>query len=100
VALSLAIDAHSGAARVTAEGEIDVTTAPRLVEAVERAGREWQRVEIDLSAVGFMDAAGLRALERACDAADRGDFSIRVVATSQVARRLIELTETHALLNC
>jgi anti-anti-sigma factor len=100
VALSLAIDTNSGAARVSAEGEIDVTTAPELLEAVERLGRGWDRVEMDLSGVGFMDASGLRALERACEQAQRIGFSLKVVALSKTARRVVELTKTQALLNC
>ncbi len=48
--------------RVIVEGEVDIATAPCLLRRVRHiSGR--RPVQLDLSAVTFMDLAGLRAIE-------------------------------------
>ena len=50
----------SGSVVVTAEGELDLVGAPRLLEAIPGPGDE--PVVLDLGSVGFMDSPGLRSL--------------------------------------
>jgi anti-anti-sigma factor len=52
-------------ATVTAQGEIDVTTAAVLSGHLGRvAARNPRRLVIDLAGVGFLDSAGLQAFAR------------------------------------
>jgi anti-sigma B factor antagonist len=74
--------------RVTARGEIDLTSAEAfgqaLADAVAAGPRE---LRIDLSAVTFMDSSGLNELVRA----NRGDLQLVVVGASDAVTRVIRL---------
>ncbi|WP_431938982.1 STAS domain-containing protein [Nocardia grenadensis] len=73
---------------VTATGEIDIHTAPRLHEALTRAMDDRPRTLIlDLSAVGFFDSSGLKVLLGCRDEAP----DLRL-AVSPAVRRVIEVT--------
>lgn len=45
-------------------GELDLSTAPRLGDALERALNDGRRVVVDLAGVTFMDSQGLNTLAR------------------------------------
>jgi anti-anti-sigma factor len=47
---------------VTASGELDLVSAPALTEAIAAVAARWAEVTLDLSAVTFMDGAGLSVL--------------------------------------
>ena len=51
-----------GPGTVTASGELDVVSAPALTEAISAVAARFASVTLDLSAVTFMDGAGLSAL--------------------------------------
>lgn len=64
-------------------GEVDMTTAPSLIEAIVDAPHK----ELDLSEVTFMDSSGLHALIRM----RREQNSLRICAVSRPVQRLFEL---------
>ena len=97
---ALSITARTEAAHVSVEGEIDVASADDLVDAVKRIGSTFDAIDFDLSRVSFIDAAGIRAFERACEEAERRGFSYRVVAMSRAASRVFALTGQNELLDC
>src|SRR5262245_59410492 len=76
----------AGAVRIHVEGEIDLATAPLLDSAL--AGVDGHRVEVNLSAMTFLDAAGLRVLELAHA---RLGSRMRVTGAGPVVHRLAEL---------
>jgi anti-sigma B factor antagonist len=51
-----------GPGTVTATGELDLVSAPTLTDAITTVAARWANVTIDLSAVTFMDGAGLSVL--------------------------------------
>ena len=63
------------------QGELDVETASRFLEALTSSpsGEESREVELDLSELTFLDVAGVRALVRAHDRLtnDGGRVSVR-----------------------
>ena len=63
------------------EGELDVETASRFLEALtdSPAGGEGLEVELDLSGLTFLDVAGVRALVRAHEqmTSEGGRVSVR-----------------------
>ncbi|MEU8927995.1 STAS domain-containing protein [Kitasatospora sp. NPDC048545] len=77
---------------VRAGGEIDLDTAPYLRRALAAALESHREVVLDLSEVTFMDCAGLSALVRARNQADRcgGRLILRGAGRSVV--RLLKLT--------
>jgi anti-anti-sigma factor len=71
-------------ALVKVSGEVDMSTAPKLLEAVLRS----TSTDIDLSEITFMDSSGLHALIDLQAARP----SLRIVAASDTVRRLVQLT--------
>lgn len=58
---------HGARVVVTAVGDVDAATAPRLQDAITaaRAGTGLAAVVVDLTAVGFLDSSGLAVLAEA-----------------------------------
>jgi anti-anti-sigma factor len=97
----LACESHpvaSGYERVSAVGEIDLATGPRLADALRAAQARAPRVVLDLSGATFIDASGVRIL-LAADLRARtkaGTFAI-ARPTSPVERVLQLLRADRAL---
>ncbi|MFD8708639.1 STAS domain-containing protein [Kitasatospora sp. NPDC059648] len=77
---------------VTAYGEIDLDTAPRLHRELSRALVEHQEVVLDLSQVTFMDCSGLGVLVRARDQADRSGRRLVLRGVGRPVAQLLKLT--------
>ena len=92
-----------GLARVRLIGELDLAAAPRAEAAIARAERrEPPTLELDLSALAFMDSTGLRlmlgARERALDVGRRlvlrrGPFAVQRVFELTALSPLFEFVE-------
>jgi anti-sigma B factor antagonist len=81
-----------GADAISVTGEVDIETAPRLSEEVERA--VWSTVGafvLDLTEVTFLDSSGLHALLRARAYLAREDRSLVLVCPNGPARRVLDL---------
>jgi anti-sigma B factor antagonist len=78
---------------VLVDGELDLAAVAEVgneLETLRRAG--WRQLVLDLSAVSFMDLAGLRLLLGAFERADAaGDLFLIAAASPQVSR-VLELT--------
>lgn len=81
-----------GTAVVLAEGEIDIATAGALRDRLLTALDRHTMVEVDMSAVTFIDCAGLRALLAARTWADRHGRRLLVHDPSRPVRRLLAWT--------
>jgi anti-anti-sigma factor len=83
---------HSGLARVTLAGELDLVTAPYVQEAVT-ACLEQQPVSLclDLTGVSFCDCAGLSSLFRARTAALHAGVNLVVEGIGTQLARLLSL---------
>ena len=44
-------------------GELDLSTAPLIVDVLAVAARGWSRIDLDVAGLWFCDVAGLTALE-------------------------------------
>ncbi|MFF4587981.1 STAS domain-containing protein [Streptomyces sp. NPDC001388] len=87
-------------ALITLVGEIDLTTAPLVSEALAACLRDGvRRIDIDLTAVTFCDASGLNAFLRASRLATDADSSLRLHHPSPCMARVIEITGTGFLLH-
>jgi anti-sigma B factor antagonist len=76
-------------------GELDIATAPRLREQIDRLRRRGRTVIVDLSAVTFMDSTGLAMLMSAQEA---GDAALTLRRPSAAVRRVFELAGLGRLL--
>ncbi|MFF2546483.1 STAS domain-containing protein [Kitasatospora sp. NPDC058063] len=80
---------------VRASGEIDLDTAPALRGALTAAFESHREVALDLSEVTFIDCAGLGALVRARNQADRCGGRLVLRGAGRRVVRLLELTGPH-----
>jgi anti-anti-sigma factor len=78
---------------VEVAGEVDMTTAPELSQALEAAPEGTTWVVIDLSEVSFLDSSGLNALVQAQRILAERGYALRVVVPAEGAiRRVLEIT--------
>lgn len=74
---------------ITLSGEIDASTVPMLVKHLHATTDD---VVVDLSAVGFIDSSGLRALIGAHQTLDGRDSTLTLRNPSPAVMRLFELS--------
>ncbi len=87
-------------ARVRITGEVDVSTSPRVQEAIEAAIARGGvlRVVVDLSAVTFLDSSGMTALVIGRRRAQEQNVSLTVDNMGRQVRRVLELAGLLAFL--
>jgi anti-anti-sigma factor len=86
---------------VAVSGDIDLATGPivetAVAEAVTISGIS--EVDVDLSAVGFLDSSGIAVLLRGRRSADEHDVAFRVTGVQGAAKRVLEMTGVWAHLS-
>lgn len=92
--LRVTIEPLDEACLIRASGELDRSTADRLSSALDAARADGVTTLLDLSAVSFIDSAGLRALLRSARAVDADHWGCFIVRASSVVRRLAEVSGT------
>jgi anti-sigma B factor antagonist len=92
---------RSGQVCVAAEGELDLSTADELKQALLRELAGGRRVLLDLSDVTFIDSSGLAAIVSALHATGNGNGGKLELSGGlrPQARRLMELTGVLSLLS-
>ena len=97
--LMLCVCRGGSGAVVRIEGEIDVCVADQLQELLLRIMRtRGPRLLLDLSAVSFMDCAGVRALVLTARDAELCGWSMHLIATSAMTWKVVALTGTEGAL--
>jgi anti-anti-sigma factor len=92
VPLRLAVCELPAESLVAAAGELDLASAPQLVQTLRPLDRPGAVVTLDLGALTFMDVAGLRALVEARREASRSGAVLRILRPGEAASRVLELT--------
>ncbi|MBE2317946.1 STAS domain-containing protein [Solirubrobacter sp. CPCC 204708] len=80
-------------------GELDIATAPELVELLERLRRHGHAVTVDLAEVTFMDSTGLTTLMDAHLLAQRNGWTFTVTRPSPAVKRVFELAGVYGVLD-
>jgi anti-sigma B factor antagonist len=97
--VTIEVAVTGAAARVTAAGEIDSTSAPVLRERLEPLlDGAVQTFVVDLVQVTFLDSAGLCVLAAAHRRAVELDVRMHVVASSRAVIRPLQITGLWSLL--
>ncbi|MEU4625686.1 STAS domain-containing protein [Actinoplanes sp. NPDC023801] len=80
--------------RLVVTGDLDMATVPGLDEAVAAAltGNRPHRLVIDLAGLDFCDSAGIHALTRARDSAQRRAAGFVVTNPTGITRRTLEIS--------
>lgn len=89
-----------GRLRLAVSGELDLATAPALQERLRRLLTAGHRVRLDLSALAFIDASGMRVLMQAVnDAAQDGRrLTVGPAVAPQINRVLTVLHAKHMIM--
>jgi anti-sigma B factor antagonist len=86
--------------RLTVAGEIDSSSAPVVRQHLDTLLEgEVRELTIDLTAVTFLDSAGLCVLAAAHRRASAGQIELRVLASSRAVVRPLQITGLWQLLN-
>ena len=81
------------------KGELDMSTAGKLEDAVRAAeATDARRIVIDLTGVTFMDSSGLKALLEASARARANSNRLRLIRGPRRVQRVFELTNTEEIL--
>jgi anti-anti-sigma factor len=95
---------HAGA-RLVLSGELDAFNADVLHSAVRRLTRSlrspragYESVTVDLHALDFIDAAGIRVLGRACRELAESGWRVCIASPRRGVRRMLELAVHHGWL--
>ncbi|HLU73712.1 MAG TPA: STAS domain-containing protein [Nonomuraea sp.] len=79
-----------GTVQLALRGDLDFGTAGEL--SAVPLGEGFERVDVDLSEVGFVDSSGLAALVRLHQRAAAEDAVLRVVAVTPYLRSMLRMT--------
>lgn len=91
--LSLSRHHDAGTVTVAVNGEIDLSTIEQLEGEIRAAaGGEAAAVVVDLSAVTFVDSAGIGVLLRGRRIADEHGKQYRVTGAAGMVRQVLDLT--------
>jgi anti-sigma B factor antagonist len=83
----------AGRATVAASGQIDLATAPQLAKALAQARSEGtSEIVVDLSAVDFMDSAGVRVLVQAARESTEAGVQLFLQGAQGWVARVLEIT--------
>ena len=77
---------------LSAEGEVDMLTAPYFNTEIERAINQAKHVDLDLDGIDFFSAAGIHGLVEACAIAQRNGRNITIKNPSEIVRKLMTIT--------
>jgi anti-sigma B factor antagonist len=83
---------------VRVAGDIDLSTADKLAEALEEAVSRSREVRVDLTQVTFLDSTGIRALVQGYRAAQTRGSAFYVVGAQQWVAKVLEVTGVGPLL--
>jgi anti-sigma B factor antagonist len=98
--VTVEVTTSAAAARVSAAGEIDSTSAPVLRERLDALlDGDAEEFVVDLAQVTFLDSAGLCVLAAAHRRAARQGVRMRVLATSRAVIRPLQITGLWELLD-
>ena len=97
-ALRVTIESLEDACVIRAAGDLEASSLERLRASLDAARSDRRTTLLDLSGIEYMDSAGLGLLLAAAWAADDEEWAWFLVRPSDPVLRLMELTETAALL--
>lgn len=93
------IDEPDEGVTISVQGELDTTTAPRLIStAHDLLDKARGSVELDCGGVWFLDSAGVRALIVVRNEALGMGMAFAIVRASDTVRRILDMTGLTSIL--
>lgn len=89
---------RNGLTFVEVEGELDLSTSPRLAAALDALAGDDRRIVLDLRSLRFMDSTGLALILRFHQRAKDNSYDLVVVRGPESVDRVFQVTRTDELL--
>lgn len=86
------VDVREDSIVVRVKGELDMSTAPSLADALADAGPADATVVVDLSAVAFLDSSAIGTLVTAGRARNEAGGRLQIGGRSAIVERVFEIT--------
>ena len=86
---SIRSDTNGTVAVVTASGRFDSETAPNLDAELSKVVGEKNKVVLDLKGVDYLSSAGLRAIVKALQAAQKSGGGVKLACASQPVETIL-----------
>jgi anti-sigma B factor antagonist len=91
--LDVQTETQGDAVSIVLSGELDISTAPRVEEELQRVEETGPAVIVlDLRELEFMDSTGLRVIVSADGRAREADRSLRLVRGPEAVQRIFRVT--------
>jgi len=97
MALQVVQKTNDGACLVTANGEIDLSSSPKLRQALLAAIDDYATVRVQLTDIGYMDSSGVATLVEALKASRAKSRKFELVAPSLSVLKVLQLARLDAL---
>ena len=92
MALAIDVKREDGTTCLVLRGDLDLSTAPDLREALVEVIDEGARIVIDMEAIDFLDSAGLGILVGGLKRARTSGGELELVCSSRAVLKPIEIT--------
>ncbi len=86
---SVQSDRSGNVAVVTASGRVDSETAPNLEAELSKVVGENNKIVMDLSGVDYLSSAGLRAIVRALQTAQKSGGGVKLACVSEPVETIL-----------
>lgn len=97
MALQVAQKTQDGTCIVTANGEIDLGSSPKLRQALLAAIDDYDTVQVELRDIGYMDSSGVATLVEALKASRSKSAQFELVSPSVSVLKVLQLARLDAL---
>ena len=97
MALQVAQKTQDGNCVVTASGEIDLSSSPKLRQALLAAIDDYDTVQVHLTEIAYMDSSGVATLVEALKASRAKSRKFELVSPSTSVLKVLQLARLDAL---
>lgn len=97
MALQVNQKTHDGTCVVTASGEIDLSSSPKLRQALLAAIDDYDCVQVQLADIAYMDSSGVATLVEALKASRAKSAQFELVSPSTSVLKVLQLARLDAL---
>lgn len=97
MALQVVQKSQDGLCVVTANGEIDLSSSPKLRQALLAAIDDYEAVQVQLTDIAYMDSSGVATLVEALKASRAKSRQFELLAPSTPVLKVLQLARLDAL---
>lgn len=97
MALTIEREDRDGVCAVVAKGEIDLSSSPKLRQALLAAVDDYPSIQVHLTEIAYMDSSGVATLVEALKASRAKDKTFELHAPSSSVMKVLQLARLDGL---